>query len=183
MTKATASPSRRSSPQSALDVLKADHDEVSGLFKKFKKADDSDGMQEVAQATCKALSVHAQIEEEIFYPALREAADAEDALDEADVEHSHIKELVAQLKQAEPGDDKFEARYKVLSEYVQHHVEEEESTLFSRARKSGVDLVAIGERLIVRKQALGADDAPVGNAVVASRARKVTKRPAAGSSR
>ena len=154
----------RSSPkvQTALDILKADHAEVSKLFKQFEKLKDDNDTEEmgaVAAEICKALSVHAQIEEEIFYPALREAADADDDLDEADVEHSHVKELVAQIQESAPGEDLYAARVKVLSEYVKHHVEEEESTLFSEARNADLDLVALGEQLRSRKAELGGDDA------------------------
>src|SRR5689334_4687809 len=116
-------------PRDALDLLKADHAEVKKLFQqfeKFKKEDNLEGMEETAQAACAALTVHAQIEEEIFYPALREAGNADDALDEADIEHSHVKELVQQIEGADADADHFSARVKVLSEYVQHHVDEEE---------------------------------------------------------
>jgi iron-sulfur cluster repair protein YtfE (RIC family) len=143
-------------------VLKSDHAEVTKLFRQFErlcKSDDREGMQQVAQAVCKALGIHAEIEESIFYPALRNAADADAPLDEADVEHSHIKELVAQLESAQPGDELFEARMTVLSEYVQHHVKEEESTLFAKARKAGCDLVALGEQLLARKAELGGGEA------------------------
>jgi hemerythrin superfamily protein len=153
---------RRAAAQTALDLLKDDHAQVSKLFRqfdRFRKADDSEGMQGCAESACRALEIHAQIEEEIFYPALREGADADDPLDEADVEHQHIKELVAQLKDAGPGDDHFAARMTVLKEYVQHHVDEEESTIFSKARKSRCDLVALGERLAARKEELGGADA------------------------
>lgn len=159
-------------PQTALDVLKADHAEVKELFTQFgklQKDKDGKGMQKVVQTICKALSVHARIEEEIFYPALRNAADADDALDEADVEHSHVKELVAQLETSDPGEELFEARVKVLSEYVQHHVKEEEDTLFSKARKADFDLVALGEQLLARKQELGAGDQPPDVAALAGR--------------
>jgi hemerythrin superfamily protein len=163
-------PTRNSSHPTALDVLKSDHEEVSKLFKQFEKLkmdEDSEGMQQTAQATCKALATHAQIEEEIFYPALRRAADADDALDEADVEHSHVKELVAQLEESGPQDDLFAARFKVLSEYVQHHVKEEESTIFSAARKADLDLVELGQQLVARKEELGANDRPIDAAAVA----------------
>ncbi len=154
--------SRRRTAKTALDVLKSDHAEVTRLFKQFErfaKSDDSEGMQQVAQAACKALGIHAEIEEMIFYPALRGAADADAPLDEADVEHSHIKELVAQLESSQPGDELYEARMTVLSEYVQHHVKEEESTLFAKARKADCDLVALGEQLLARKAELGGGEA------------------------
>ena len=172
---------RRKKSPTALDLLKEDHAQVTKLFKQFQrfhKDDDNEGMQSCAQAACRALEIHAQIEEEIFYPALREAANAEDALDEADVEHAHIKELVAQLDGAEPGDEHFEARVKVLSEYVAHHVAEEESTIFAKARKAAVDLEALGERLRARKEELGGDELPGANAAVAQRPR--ARRPRNG---
>ena len=167
----TATSARRAKPKSAstaksatnaLEILRADHAAVKKLFSQFnkaKKAADEDAMQEIVAAACKALSIHAQIEEEIFYPALRESADADDQLDEADVEHAHVKELVAQLEDSGPGGDLYDARVKVLSEYVEHHVKEEESTLFTKARKSSCDLNALGEQLLARKEELGADDA------------------------
>jgi hemerythrin superfamily protein len=161
MARPASSPARRSATHTALDLLKADHAAVSKLFKQFagfKKSLDRDRMQQVAQEACKALAIHARIEEEIFYPAVRDAADADAALDEADVEHSHIKELVAQLEGAGPVDGQFEARVKVLSEYVRHHVDEEEKTIFSKARNAGLDLVALGQDLQARKEELGADD-------------------------
>ncbi len=164
MPRATRQIARRRKTKTALDVLEDDHAEAKKLFKRFersKKSGDSAGMRQVAQAACRALGIHAQIEEEIFYPALRESADAGDALDEADVEHSHIKELVGQLEASQPGDDLFAARFTVLAEYVQHHVSEEESTIFSKARKADCDLIALGEQLLARKEELGAGEVPV----------------------
>jgi len=167
----TKRPSGRRRAQTALDVLKADHAEVSKLFKQFEryhKAGDDQGMEQVAQAACKALAVHAQIEEEIFYPALRQAADADDDLDEANVEHSHIKELVGQLEFSKPGNGLFAARFTVLSEYVKHHVKEEEGTMFSKARRSSCDLAELGEQLLARKAELGGGE-PVDIGALASR--------------
>ena len=186
MHRATTAAARRRKTRTALDVLKSDHAEVKKLFKRFenfKKDEDRDGMQQVAQAACKALSIHAQIEEEIFYPALRSAGDADDALDEADVEHSHVKELVAQLEASGPGDELFEARFKVLSEYVQHHVEEEESTIFSKARKADLDLAALGERLLARKEELGAGNESADIATLAGREETLRKRDGQRASR
>ncbi|TMH01856.1 MAG: hemerythrin domain-containing protein, partial [Betaproteobacteria bacterium] len=104
----TASRTTRSTrSQTALDLLKTDHAEVKKLFNQFekqKKSEDDEGIEQAAQAICQALSIHVQIEEEIFYPALRAAADADDELDEADVEHSDVKELVSQVEEAHPGD-------------------------------------------------------------------------------
>jgi hemerythrin superfamily protein len=161
MPRAVSRGTRRSRTRTALDLLKQDHAEVSKLFKQFeryRKDDDSAGMQACAQAACRALAIHAQIEEEIFYPALRESADAEDALDEADIEHSHIKELVGQLEGSDPDDEHFEARVKVLSEYVRHHVEEEEHDLCEGAQ-IGLRSRGLGEQLQARKAELGGEDA------------------------
>ena len=175
----TTTATRTTRAQTALDLLKADHAEAKKLFRqfeKFKKEEDQDGMQQVAQSVCTALSVHAQIEEEIFYPALREAGDADDALDEADVEHSHLKELVEQISSSGPGDEHFEARVKVLSEYVEHHVQEEESTIFSKARKADFDLVALGQQLEARKAELKGEEPPVDVGALAGREQAMQKR-------
>ncbi|HEX3170978.1 MAG TPA: hemerythrin domain-containing protein [Burkholderiales bacterium] len=175
----TTTATRTTRTQTALDLLKADHAEAKKLFRQFeklKKSEDTDGMQQVAQTICDALRVHAQIEEEIFYPALREAGDADDALDEADVEHSHVKELVEQIASSGPGDEHFEARVKVLSEYVEHHVQEEESTIFSKARKADFDLVALGQQLEARKAELKGEEPPVDVAALAGREQAMQKR-------
>jgi hemerythrin superfamily protein len=148
----------------ALDVLKADHAAVRKLFSQYNKARKAgnDGMmQQSVLAICKALTIHAAVEEEIFYPALRDGADADDPLDEAHVEHAHVKQLVAQLEDSGLGSDLFEARVKVLSEYVEHHVKEEEGVMFAKARKSSCDLAALGERLLARMEDLGADALPL----------------------
>jgi len=121
-------------------MLTDDHDKVGKLFKKFeklKKADD-DSRYELVEEACKALEVHATIEELHFYPAayaaVGEGEKEEDMLDEAEVEHVHIKELVTELKNAED-DPMCDAKFKVLGEYVSHHVEEEETELFPKLKK------------------------------------------------
>jgi len=175
------SPKETSTKQTALTLLKADHAEVKGLFKEFeklKKAGDADGKEQIVHAACKALAIHAQIEEEIFYPALRNAGVRDDPLDEADVEHSHIKELVAELEDADVSDEFFDARVKVLSEYVEHHVKEEESTLFSAARKADVDLASLGQELEAKKAALGREQQPVDVAQLASMGQADARRTA-----
>src|SRR6185503_18944594 len=112
-------------PEDAIELLTKDHREVEALFKKFESAknDNSEKADVVAQI-CEALSIHAEIEEEIFYPAARDALNekGEDLLDEAEVEHAGIKSLVAQLEDAEPDDELYDAKVKVLTEYVKHHV-------------------------------------------------------------
>src|ERR1700742_3210761 len=122
-----AKKSRSPAGQDAIELLKADHQEVAAMFKEFESADD-DEKEDLAEKICKALSVHAQIEEEIFYPAARDALgeDGEDLLDEAEVEHGSIKDLVAAVEDHED-DDKFNAQVTVMGEWVKHHVKEEET--------------------------------------------------------
>ena len=146
----------RAGKNDAIKLLKADHKEVSDMVDKFENGRLSkDRKVATAKQICMALTVHAQIEEEIFYPAAREASvrDGEDLLDEAEVEHGSIKELVAAIENASPDDDElFDARVKVLGEYVKHHVKEEENELFPKLRKSDMDLEEVGAQLAARKE-------------------------------
>ena len=149
--------SARAGEEDAIKLLKADHKEVSELVDKYENGRLSkDRKVAVAKQICMALTVHAQIEEEIFYPAAREAVrSGEDLLDEAEVEHGSIKELVAAIENASPDDDElFDARVKVLGEYVKHHVKEEENELFPKIRKSDLDLEEVGAQLAARKEEL-----------------------------
>jgi Hemerythrin HHE cation binding domain len=143
-------------PADAISLLKADHKEVKGWFDQFDKTDDDAAKQELATKICKALTVHAQIEEEIFYPAAYEALDDEgdDLLDEAEVEHASAKELIAQIEASQVGEPLFDAKVTVLGEYIAHHVEEEENELFPECRDSEMDLKALGEQLAARKAEL-----------------------------
>ena len=142
----------------AIKLLKADHKEVSDLIEKYQNGRLSkDRKMAVAKQICLALTVHAQIEEEIFYPAAREASirDGDDLLDEAEVEHGSLKQLVAAIEGSSPDQDElFDARVKVLGEYVKHHVKEEENELFPKARKSDMDVEDVGVRLAARKEEL-----------------------------
>jgi len=139
----------------AVEILKQDHDEVEKLFDQYEDAKDEDNAElkaEIVAAVCKALTIHAQIEEELFYPAMRrQEEDASDLVDEAAVEHQTLKNLVAELLVAAPGDDLYDAKVKVLSEYVKHHVKEEEGEMFPMARKADMDLDALGKKLRERK--------------------------------
>ena len=139
----------------AVEILKQDHDEVEKLFDQYEDAKDEDNAElkaEIVAAVCKALTIHAQIEEELFYPAMRrQEEDAADLVDEAAVEHQTLKNLVAELLVAAPGDDLYDAKVKVLSEYVKHHVKEEEGEMFPMARKADIDLDALGKKLRERK--------------------------------
>ncbi len=103
--------------------------------------------------------MHATIEEDVFYPALNDAANAEDLLDEAEVEHATIKDLVSRLEEMTPTDELYDATVLVLGEYVRHHVKEEEGEIFPKAKKAKMDLAALGERLMERKRSLDGETA------------------------
>lgn len=143
-------------PADAIKLLKDDHKEVKNWFEAYDKTDDDTEKQELADKICKALTVHAQIEEEIFYPAAYEALDddGDDMLDEAEVEHASAKELIAQIEASKVGEPLFDAKVTVLGEYINHHVEEEESELFPECRASDMDLKALGAALAARKAEL-----------------------------
>jgi hemerythrin superfamily protein len=145
---------KRTKPSDAIALLKADHQEVSALLERFEKSRQDTVKADVAQRICDALTVHAKIEEEIFYPAVREAIDDDDLMDEATVEHASLKSLIGQIQAQRPGSDMFDAKVTVLGEYVKHHVKEEQQEMFPKARKSGVDLKELGARLQQRKAAL-----------------------------
>jgi len=144
----------------ALDLLKRDHDEVDAMFRQFEDMkDDGDAAakESLVEKICDALTVHAQIEEEIFYPAARRALQQEegkDLLDEAAVEHQTLKDLVGRLESAPIDDPLYDAGVKVLSEYVKHHVKEEENELFPKCKSSRMDLDAVGAQLGNRKEEL-----------------------------
>lgn len=149
---------RQQAGADALAMLRADHREVDRLLEQFEGADAPD-KQELAQQIGLALTVHAQIEEELLYPAAREALDPDDAeiLNEPDVEHATIKRLVSEVEDATPEDQHFDALMKVIGEYVKHHVKEEESELFPKLEATDLDLQAIGAQLAERKTALTAE--------------------------
>ncbi|UUX95502.1 hemerythrin domain-containing protein [Aquabacterium sp. J223] len=144
--------------QDAVALLIEDHRTVQKLFKQFEKLCESDGSEEEKEALalqiCSELTVHAQIEEEIFYPAAREVMDEDDLLNEAEVEHASAKDLIAQIEEMEPTEELYDAKVTVLGEYVNHHVEEEESELFKQVKKTELDLEALGQELSQRKMEL-----------------------------
>ena len=143
--------------QDAFALLTADHKRVKSLFKEFESLKDEgedDQKATLVETICNELTIHAQIEEEIFYPALRDAIDDEDLMDEADVEHASAKQLIAQLEQLEVGGDHYDATVTVLGEYIDHHVKEEEGEMFSKAREADIDSAALGEELAIRKAEL-----------------------------
>lgn len=152
-----SSENRRSAPQDAIQLLRADHRKVQALFDQFEKARGDDKKAELAQEICAELKVHAQIEEEIFYPAARKALKEQDLIDEATVEHASAKDLIAQIEQARAGDELFDAKVTVLGEYIKHHVKEEQNELFPQVKKTKLDLKALGRELAERKDALTAE--------------------------
>jgi len=143
----------------AVALLKADHRELEGLFAKFESAKGSARKKALVQQICTELSVHAMIEEEIFYPACQDEIE-EDTLDEAYVEHDGAKVLMAELLASDPDDEFYDSKVKVLSENIKHHVKEEEQRsegMFAQAREAGLDMEELGERMKARKQALLAE--------------------------
>lgn len=143
-------------PKDGLQLLSADHREVESLFAQFEKASGAAAKEKLVRKICTELKVHAQIEEEIYYPAIRGKVE-EDALDEAYVEHDSAKLLINELVAATPDESYYDAKVKVLKELIEHHVEEEEKqreNLFQQTRAADVDLKALGARLAARKEEL-----------------------------
>jgi hypothetical protein len=155
----------RASPrsQNAIALLMADHRTVEALFEKFERASDKARKAQIAKQVCLELMVHSTIEEEIFYPGVKEAVD-DDIYHEAFVEHDGAKMMIAEILEGSPGDEFYDAKVKVLSEMIKHHVKEEEQRdgLFAQARKGDVDLEALGVRLAARKEELVAEFASEG---------------------
>ena len=152
------------SEKDACDLLDADHRAVKKLFKSFDELAGSKARNavasrmEIARQICQELTVHAQIEEEIFYPALRAAIKETGLLAEAEVEHASAKDLIAQIEEAQEPGEVFDAKVKVLGEYIDHHVKEERSEMFPKARAArGLDLVSMRSQLEARKEELMAE--------------------------
>jgi hemerythrin-like domain-containing protein len=149
------------SAKDACDLLDADHRNVKKMFKDYEELTESRGRHsaqkkmDLGRQICMELTVHAQIEEEIFYPAVRDAIKDTDLLDEAAVEHQSAKELIAQIEASAEADDMFDAKVKVLGEYVDHHIKEEKNELFPKARAARkLDLIAMHDELETRKEEL-----------------------------
>ncbi|MEX3934079.1 hemerythrin domain-containing protein [Paraburkholderia phymatum] len=142
----------------AIELLTSDHRAVEKLFDAFEKTgdDDLEAKGALAQRACEELTVHSIIEEEILYPAAHKALGKHDAIDvnEAFVEHYLVKTLVEKFESLKPGDKGFDASFKVMSDLVRHHIEEEESELLPELRRRGIDLVALGDKLGARKAEL-----------------------------
>ena len=160
--KKSAAKTSKSAGDDAIKLLTADHKEVRALFKEYEKlveadADDEE-KQTLAEQICMMLTVHATAEEELFYPAAREAmGEDEDLIDEADVEHASAKDLIAQIQESSPAEELYDAKVKVLGEYIEHHVKEEEGEIFPKAKKGGLDMAALGAEIAMRKEELMAE--------------------------
>ena len=144
---------RAKSPD-AVSLLRADHKLVSGLFEQFEKSRSTAKKQQLVAQICLELTVHAQVEEEIFYPEVQAALKDKTLVPEARVEHQSIKDLIAAVEGVEPGGEDYDAKVKVMSEWVKHHVKEEQNEMFPKAQKTRVDMVALRDQMAMRKQEL-----------------------------
>ena len=142
-------------PEDAIELLDAEHRAVSALFDQYRQlsAHKAGGARRkaLAETICMELTIHMRLEEEIFYPPVREAIRDDDLLDEAEVEHAGAKELIGQILSMQPGDELYDAKVTVLGDYIAHHVRQEREEMFPKARKSGIDLAKLGERLWARR--------------------------------
>ena len=157
---AKSAPSSSAAGQDAIASLMADHKRVKALFKEFeemKEDGDDEDKADLVRQICGELTVHATIEEEIFYPALREKIDEDDLMDEALVEHAGAKDLIAQLEGMKPGDELYDAKVTVLGEQIEHHVKEEEGEMFVQAKKAKLDTASLGEEMEQRRVELTAE--------------------------
>ncbi len=145
-------------PHDAITMLIADHKKVKVLFKEFEKLSDRSKVnkKKIADQICHELTIHTQIEEQVFYPAVRGPIKDNDLMDEALVEHASAKELIGQIMDMDPADDLYDAKLKVLSEQIEHHVAEEEDDMFPQVRETKVDLVGLGAEMAAFKATLEA---------------------------
>lgn len=150
--KTEASPKPKA--QEAIALLRADHKLVSSLFEQYEAARSVTKKKALVAQICQELTVHAQIEEEIFYPKVKQALKDKELIPEAVVEHATLKDLISQIEDVEPDGEMYDAKVKVLSEYVKHHVKEEQNEIFPKVKDSKLDLIALGEELAQRKEEL-----------------------------
>ena len=145
------------SPKPAKDataLLKADHKLVSDLFDEYESTRATRKKMLLVSQICKELTLHAQVEEEIFYPAVKAALKDKELVPEAAVEHATLKNLISQIEGIQPDGEMYDAKVKVLSEYVKHHVKEEQNEMFPKAKASKLDMLELGAQLAARKQEL-----------------------------
>lgn len=178
--------SKSSKTEDAIALLTDDHKKVKQLFKQFDKIKDEEGAEderaELANQICMELTVHTQIEEEVFYPACREAIKDVDLLDEAKVEHASARDLISQIESMEPEDELFSAKVTVLGEYVNHHIEEEEGELFPQCKKAKMDLETLGQEMLELKEELQSEVGITPEAQSAARQPKSSSRSSSRSS-
>ena len=148
--------STKSNAKPLIKLLKADHDKVKALFEDFKKLNEkkssNDKKAEIVKKICQELTLHALAEEAIVYPVARESIQDVDLMDEADVEHAGAKQLIKELMKMNPEDSHYDAKVTVLSEYIEHHVKEEEGSMFPGLEKSGIDGEEMAEEVIQFKE-------------------------------
>jgi hemerythrin superfamily protein len=145
-----------SQAEDAAKLLAEDHRKVEKLFEEFKKltSGDAEEKEDLVRMACAELKIHAMLEEEIFYPAVREKLNETSLIDEAQVEHTVVKQLIGELEEMTPDQELYDAKFTVLGEYVQHHVAEEENKIFPQVKKAKVDMHALGKKIRQRKQEL-----------------------------
>jgi len=153
-TKTAAHEMTKRVPKDAIALLEAGHEAVSQLSAEYEKTRSVPDKKALVAEICTALSVHAQIEEEIFYPAVKAVLKNKLLVPEATVEHTSVKELIAQIEGVEPDGEMYDAKVKVLSEYVKHHVKEEQNEMFAKVKVSSLDMIELGARMAARKDAL-----------------------------
>jgi hemerythrin superfamily protein len=148
--------SRRTTPtpRDAIALLKADHKKVSALFEEFEKTRSANKKKALVAQICQELTVHAALEEEIFYPAVKAALKDKELVPEATVEHASVKDLIAQVQGVEPDGEMYDARVKVMAEFVKHHVKEEQNEMFPKAAKTRLDMVELRDEMLARKEQL-----------------------------
>ena len=163
-----------------IDMLKQDHDRVQKAFKEFERLahEDADACHDLIMSVCEELKLHTALEEDIFYPAVYDAIDDEEIMNEAAVEHETARMLIEQLENMPEDDPNYHATFKVLGEYVRHHIREEEGEMFPAARKTGLDFAALGARMRERREDLMGETEKPGGRVPASTAR--TPQPGEG---
>lgn len=157
MTTLSKKTTKRTTPtgsREATAILRSDHKRVSELFAEYAKTRSSTKKMKLVAQICTELSLHAQIEEEIFYPAVKKALKDKLLVPEATIEHATLKNLIAQVEGVAPDGEMYDARIKVLSEYVKHHVKEEQEQMFPKARATKLDMVELGAQLVARKEEL-----------------------------
>lgn len=157
--KKSSTDTKNSKAQEATALLRADHKLVDGLFEEYENATSITKKRALVQQICQELIVHTQIEEEIFYPVVKKALKDHDLVPEATVEHETLKNLISQLLDENIADDKemYDAKVKVLSEYVKHHVKEEHTELFPKVKETKLDLQELGAQMQQRKEELKAN--------------------------